>query len=52
MKRHKKSKSYRGKMTTKIVVDTHLWDEHYAKMTEQEKTDYWNKQVKKGEANL
>lgn len=46
------SKKFPGKMDVEIVVDTSQWDEYYNGMTEQEKIDYWNKQCKKGEANL
>jgi hypothetical protein len=46
------SKKYPGKMDVKIVVDTSMYEDWLAGLTEQERTDYWNKQVKKGESSF
>ena len=40
------------KVKIKITYNSSEWDKAYAAMSEKEKIDYWNKQVKKGEANL
>lgn len=51
--KHKsKPKRFPGKMKIEIVVDTSEYDKWYEGLTEREKTDYWNKECKKGESSL